>query len=232
MSLRPSAKMSETTTTELLKFMSEFRQSMEEKIKETNLNLEDKIKNMDDKLDGKMLEMDKKIDNNMEKVETGMSRLNTKIDRNEMREKQTAERMEKRMNDLESEMRKSESIRKKTVMLKEKQAELPFHPERSEKLENQPPRNKKFSRRKITQDDLAVENTGTLFHSDWAQQVAKDIKTAAGMDCRVERGTKKPSEEREDTNHDSGEKEKEKRREVHDCDWYENKGNEIDWEAL
>ena len=220
--------MSETTTTELMKFMSEFRQSMEEKIKDTNLNLEDKIKNMDDKLDGKMLEMEKKIETNMEKVETGMSKLNSKIDRNERREKQTADRMEKRMNDLELEMKKSESIRKKTEMLKEKQAELPFHPERSEEQLNQPSRNKKFSRRKITQDDLAVESTGSLFHSDWAQQVAKDLETAAGMD----RGTKKPSEERDNTNHIRGEKEIEKRKEAHICDWYENKGNKIQWEAL
>ena len=186
------AKMSKVTADDLMKFMSSFRESMEEKILNTNVNLEEKIKNMDDKLDYRLHDMNIRIDDNMEKVELELQKVSTKLDENV----DVVARMGSRIDILEEEMKKSERIGRKTAKLKNRQQNLENQPAGIKPAEGAEKR-KQYNRQRIESQDLINENVssgGERFRSSWAKEVDEELRAAARLD-----GEQLRSNYREDT---------------------------------
>ena len=161
----------EVTSEDIMKFMTSFRTSMEEKISKTNVNLESKIKSLDDKLDGKLVEINAKIDDNMVTVETEMKKLNVKL----TKEADAAGRMDGRLKKLEEEMERAREIRKKTNLLKEKQRNLQDQTQvpADQPLGRNIPK-KKFNRQRIVPEDLVNEEPRT-YRSSWANEVKEQL---------------------------------------------------------
>ena len=148
---------------QLMKFMEEFRTSIEVRINKTNEKLDDKLETMNKD----MKKIHDKIEENDEKTEEAMKRIDLKIDNRESKDEKTREamnRMDLRLQDLEIEMKQSNMRTEERFKLREKnnkdvtdEREEELRLKNKEKISKE--RQKKvFQRRRIEPEDLQNEN--------------------------------------------------------------------------
>ena len=177
--------MTEITPSDLMKFMTEFRDSMEKNIRNTNVNLEDKLEKMDLRLDEKIQKLNDKMENKLDKVDSEVKTIREKMNAKEEEAKSAEERMDARMMLIEKEMKRSTNIRRKTEELKVQEKDLADRPKANSICSDLPTKglnieekkNKRFNRRTINTEDLVNENQ--VFLSTWAMEVEEQSQADA-----------------------------------------------------
>ena len=174
-----------------MKFMSDFRTSMEQNNKYTN-----------EKLDKKLEVINEKLDNKLDDINNEIRNIKDQINGNEENSHDVLNRMDDRLSLLEEEMKKSSLLSKKREELRKSEEERLA----SERLEEQnkqkvnevplPPRRKSFERIIINQEDLTnelnpQEKTTSSFKSSWANEMEEELRNASNELSKVENRVKK-----------------------------------------
>ena len=168
------------TSTVLLDFMKDFKQSMEVK----SNRLEEKIEETNEKIEGKF----KKLDDEMEKM-------NARMDKGERKQEESDKRMEDRFKKLEIEMEKSAEIKKKIDKLTEREIEMIEKPEerirgnnkiwtpirgRIEGQGEDERRKEEQKRKRLQREELDKgEQMMSPFRSTWAKTMQRELEDAA-----------------------------------------------------
>ena len=205
--------MTTTTIDDIMRFMTNFKESVERKIQRTNENLEEKIETMNAEMKG----LNTKIDDKVEKLEE-------KISENERKSEEAMKIMEGRLGDLEQHMNKSAEIAARTMNLRRelrKETILPTgkgtENEKNEKNKNENANEKR-----------SKEKTKEKFRSTFAQDIERELSENAGWMDRQDRqdrvGGRTPEVNMETEVHatkDPSEREKTREREVETKDTWE-----------
>ena len=182
----------EVTTQDLLNFMTQFRGSMEDKIKK----VESEIKGTNDKLDKRLNTMNNEMKAINVRINENDDEMNRKIDRNDKENKAAQNRMDERLSKLETEMSKSLALKEKRKKLEEvmslssQLAENRKEKEKEEKnkitreeernrIQKQPQGRKASDHQPDQEKSMDGEQTGGNYRSLWASQLEKELEEAA-----------------------------------------------------
>ena len=228
-------KMEEVTSGELLFFLKNFQKTMEQKFEETKGSMEEKIEATNVKLDTRLNSVDedlkkvnKKIDVNEERSKVISKRMEIRLIalEEEMRKRETIKNISDNLRELHrqtlgedwmardtTEEGREEARMKhdKPVHSNQRQTETREEPSKEQKEAEErlkTKKNVKYSRRRITEDDLTVldddkEEDPVIpdkYKSTWATQMEEELRTQAARQNELEKRRGEASERKIDDN--------------------------------
>ena len=178
----------DTRHLQLMKFMTEFRLSMEEKITNTN----------------------EKLDNKLEKITEEVKELSDKVTVNEDANKAVQLIMDRRLQELEQQMRKSNLLRGEREDIRRKEEEREKEQRKEDDRKKESAEKRKFARRVIEQDVLAKETEEEPrqklgYTSSWAKEM-EELADAAGQTRGNMRMRNEDKDKERQSNHGPAEK--------------------------
>ena len=168
-----------TSPGDLMKFLEEFRLSIENKIVDTKNSIE---------------ETNTKIDARMNRIDEDVNYLKEKLNENDDKIKDTAIRMDKRLTKLENEMRKSDKLRRQSEELRQLNKDLSNNSTVTAsgstilRLDTEPTAAEKTMNTRRTQSEKVIKVTNEIleepvgtFRSTWARNIQAELEKAANL---------------------------------------------------